>query len=90
MWGDFALTALTLVDASLPPIPPTLQISLVSSKAAQLYWPTNSTGFTIQQNTDLGTTNWISMTNVVNVVGTNNQVRLSPLIGNVFFRLVHH
>jgi hypothetical protein len=88
MWGDFALTQLTLVDASVI-VQPTLQISLTSSNYVRLNWPTNSTGFTLQQNSVVGTTNWVDATNSVNVVATNNQVILPALTVNNFFRLYH-
>ncbi len=87
LWIDFALTGLTLVDASLPP--PTLRISLTSSNYFRLSWPTNSTGFTVQQNSNLGTTNWVSATNAVSIVGTNNQGMRPRLTGTSFFRLHH-
>lgn len=90
LWVDFALMSLTVVDASLPPPPPpTLQISLVSANAVQLDWPTNSAGFTLQQNSDLGSTNWVTYAGTITVVDTNYQATISTQTGSGFFRLNH-
>ena len=87
---DYALMSLTVVDASLPPPPlPTLQIATTGLNSIQLSWPTNSPGFTLQQNSNLGTTNWVNATNSVSIVDTNNEVTITPLLGNGFFRLVY-
>jgi len=43
----------------------------------------------LQQNSDLGTTNWVNVTNAANFVGGQNQVLIPPLAGNGFFRLYH-
>ncbi len=54
LWMDFALTALTLVDASAPdPLPPTLLISLTSSNLVRLYWQTQTSGYSVQSSPDL-------------------------------------
>jgi len=87
---DYALMSLTVVDASRPPpAPPTLQISTTTSNSINLYWPTNFTGFTLQQNSDLATTNWVDTTNTVSIAATNNQVIIAPVNGGSFFRLLH-
>ncbi|MBI3852010.1 MAG: putative Ig domain-containing protein [Verrucomicrobia bacterium] len=67
---------------------PWLSVSMPQSNAMALTWPTNSSGFVLQQNFRLGTTNWNDVTNAVTVVGTNNQVILPPLAGNSFYRLM--
>jgi hypothetical protein len=54
-----------------------------------LTWPTNETSTVIQQNSDLSTTNWMNVTDVPTVVGTNNQITISTLSGAAhFFRLM--
>ena len=55
--------------------------------ALALIWPTNFSGFQLQQNSDLGSTNWVSATNVVSIVGTNYQATDSTASGTRFFRL---
>lgn len=90
IYVDFALMNFTAVDASLPPpSPPMLDISPVSADTLVCSWPTNATGFVLQQKNDLTATNWMAVTNVVNVVDTNHQVTISPVAGNGFFRLMH-
>jgi len=84
---DYALMSLTVVDASLPP--PALQISMTGSNSVRLSWPTNSTGFALQRNSDLGTTNWVDTTGNVMIAGTKNQVIIASQSGNSFFRLLH-
>jgi hypothetical protein len=67
---------------------PRLSYSVPQPGTLALTWSTNATGFVVQQNTDLSTQNWVTATNAINVVGTNNQVNVSPLTGTRFFRLV--
>ena len=54
-----------------------------------LAWPYPFSGYVLQQNTDLGTTNWVDTTNTVNFIGGRNQVTLPPPAGDDFFRLMH-
>ena len=87
MWGDFALTQLTLVDASVIP-QPTLHIARTSLDSVQVDWPTNTTVFTLQQTTNLATGNWSTVTNAISVVGRNNQA-IVPVSGSaLYFRLL--
>jgi hypothetical protein len=85
MWGDFALTQLTLVDASLPP--PVLQMTRSSANSLQLTWPTNYSGCVLQQNASLRTTNWVGASEAVSNVGANYQVTITTTNGPRFFRL---
>ena len=73
--------------ANFVPMPP-LSFSQPQPGALAFTWPTNYASLSLQQNTNLGTTNWVAVTNAVTVVGTNNRVSTSPLIGNRFFRLI--
>jgi len=66
---------------------PLLRIVLTRTNAIVVAWPAPSTGFSLQQNGVLGTTNWTSVPNPVNVVGSENQVIVSPPTGNRFYRL---
>ena len=69
-------------------IHPTLSIVL-SDGAIVVSWPTSSFTFRLQQTSDLTTTNWSTVSNIVNVVGDQNLVILSPSASNSFFRLVY-
>lgn len=85
LWMDFALTALTLVDASDPPV---LQISLTSSNYINLSWSTNCAGYFLQQNFGLDAISWVDVTNSVRAVGTNNLASIPVTNGISFYRLI--
>lgn len=50
-------------------------------------WAWSSSGFVLQQNSDLTTTNWITLTNAPAVTNWKNQLLVSPGAGNKFYRL---
>jgi uncharacterized repeat protein (TIGR03803 family) len=52
-----------------------------------LSWPSPSTGFVLQQNSNLSTTNWTNSTFLINDNGTTKSASNSPATGNLFFRL---
>lgn len=54
-----------------------------------LSWPAGATGWVLQESPDLSPASWLDSTRTVNVVGSENQVTVSPLIGKRFFRLNH-
>ncbi len=78
-----------ILAAIQSPGAPLLRVGLTSSNTVVVAWPAPSTGFSLQQNSALGTTNWSSTTNGIVVVGSENQVIVAPPIGNRFYRLVH-
>jgi hypothetical protein len=88
--GNYSLTGgfWSLLSVIQTPGSPTLRIFLTSSNTAVIAWPTGSTTFRLQLNTDLGTSNW-GATPAPIVVGSENQVVISPPVGKEFFRLVN-
>ena len=52
-------------------------------------WPSAATGYVMQTNTDLTTTNWGDYTGPVNSAGGINSVSLNKSTGSLFFRLKH-
>ena len=54
-----------------------------------LAWPTNFPGYTLQQNTDLNTANWVAALEAVSPAGTNYQSTIQTTNGPRFFRLQH-
>jgi hypothetical protein len=50
-------------------------------------WPTNATGFGLQQSSAPGSQNWVGVTNPVSVVNALNQVSVSPTNWANFYRL---
>lgn len=87
--GNYSLTGgfWSLLSVLQTPGAPTLRIFLTTTNTAVIAWPTASTGFTLIQNTNIGTTNWAAVGNPVNVVGSENQVIIAPPTGAKFFRL---
>lgn len=57
--------------------------------ALLLAWPTNFSGFTLQRNSDLNTTNWTTATEGVHSLGSNYQATILTTNGPRFFRLLH-
>lgn len=67
-------------------LPPVLTIA-VSGNDVLVSWSITYADFALQRNDDLTTTNWIDVTNSVNVVGGENQVLISAPAGDDFYRL---
>jgi hypothetical protein len=67
---------------------PQLSIGAGPGNTLVITWPTNFAGFALQRNPDLNPANWVTSPDPVTVVGTNNQVNLSPTGGSGFFRLL--
>ncbi|HEV2209961.1 MAG TPA: hypothetical protein VG167_14365 [Verrucomicrobiae bacterium] len=77
-WHGFLATLAT---------PPQLAITKAGG-AVKISWPYPSTGWSLQQNADFGTTNWVASTGVSND-GTNNLLTVALPSGTKFFRLTH-
>jgi len=56
--------------------------------ALLLAWPTNSSGYTLQQNINLNTANWTTAAETVSTAGTNYQAAIQTTNGPRFFRLI--
>jgi len=78
----------SLVSVVQVPGVPILSIARLGGGGIQLSWPDAATNtYTLQQNANLGTTNWVtSGFSVGNANGTNTVVISSP-VGRLFFRL---
>jgi DNA/RNA endonuclease G (NUC1) len=83
--GGLATSAINFTDTSLP----VLNIVASGTNTILISWPAPATGFALQQNLDLTTAGWSSVTNAVNSVGGLNQIVLPLMSGNSFFRLVN-
>ena len=88
--GNFSLTGgfWSLLSVVQTPGAPTLKIFLTTTNTAVVYWPSPSTSFTLQQNTYVGSTNWIAPSETVNDNGTNKFIIVNPPAGNRFYRLI--
>jgi hypothetical protein len=67
---------------------PLLTIARTTTNTVAVSWPSPSTGFTLQQNADLATTNWTPVGTAPADDGTTRTVIVNPPAGNRFYRLV--
>jgi len=67
---------------------PRLTISLTATNTVLISWPSPYSGFALQQNSNLSTTNWVTLTNTPITIGSQNQVTMPPPTGNQFYRLM--
>jgi len=66
---------------------PVLSIESTATNSVIIRWPSPLTGWTLQQNGDLNTTNWTDVPMQPTDDGTNKSVVVSPPVGNNFYRL---
>ena len=86
--GNYSLTGgFWALFAVQSPGAPLLTITLTSTNTAMVYWPSPSTGFNLQQNINLATTNWVAVTNTITDNGTIKFIIVNPPTGNRFYRL---
>lgn len=85
LYVDFALTALTAVDASPPP--PALEAGKTTAQALELSWPADPAGYLPESAGDLGVGGWTPVTSPVLIVGDRAVVRLEATAAVQFFRL---
>jgi hypothetical protein len=78
----------SIIAAVQTPGAPTLRIFGTTTNTIIVAWPAPSTGFTLQQQISLATTNWVNVTNMPTVVGSENVVTVSLQAGNRFYRLI--
>ena len=88
-WGGFSLTggfwSLFAVQSADAPL---LSIQFTSASIVVVSWPSPSTGFALQENSDLISTNWVNAPQAVSDNGTNKFITVSPPAGHRFYRLV--
>jgi hypothetical protein len=86
--GNFSVTGgFWSLFAVQTPGAPVLSILLTSTNSAMVYWPSPSTGFNLQQHTNLATTNWVAVSQTVSNNGTINFIIVNPPAGNRYYRL---
>ena len=87
-----AVRTSSLVELYTLQTTPTPSLAITpSSTNALLSWTIPSTDFTLEQNSDLTTTNWTDVPTppVLNLTNLQNQVIVVPTNCNTFFRLKH-
>src|SRR5258708_2774346 len=65
---------------------PTLTVTH-SGNSVKVLWPSSSTGFVLQQNSDLSTGSWGTSGFTISDDGTNKSITITSPTGNLFFRL---
>ena len=76
----------TLTPTNITPIAPVLNIERTGPNSVVLF-SVAPDDWHLQQNFNLATTNWVGVTNPVNVIDGSNEVTITPLTSNQFFRL---
>lgn len=86
--GNYALTggfwsaSVTVQTASWP------ELTIAASpRAVTILWPSNYSGFSLQQTFSLSQPNWTPVSLTVATSGTNQSVTVAPPLGAVFYRL---
>jgi hypothetical protein len=87
--GSYSLSGgfWSLLSVVQTPGSPSLSITLTTTNTALVSWPSPSTGFAIQQNGDLNTSNWTAPPEAITDNGTNKFILVSPPAGNRYYRL---
>lgn len=75
-----------IVAAVPTPGAPLLSIFRTATNTVVVSWPSPSTGFNLQVNGDLSTSNWVSAGAPIDN-GTNKVLIVNPPVGNRFYRL---
>lgn len=86
--GSYSLSGgFWMLAAVQTPGAPLLTIFLTSTNTAVVWWASPSTGWNLQQNTNLITTNWIAPLESITDDGTKKFIIVNPPTGNQFYRL---
>jgi hypothetical protein len=80
-----ALVANFVPDAAAPP---RLSFTRFGADTLVITWPTNRTGFVLQQNAVPESAGWVPVGAATTTAGTNHQVAITPLSGNAFYRAI--
>jgi uncharacterized repeat protein (TIGR03803 family) len=83
--GNGSVFALGLPGAQASAL--SLSVAFSSGNAVVISWPSPSTGFVLQQNTNVEATNWTTSGFTISDDGTNKSITISPAAGYLFFRL---
>ena len=75
------------VGAVLGSAGPQLGALRTTTNSVLVYWPSPSTGFNLQQDTNLRTTNWTAPPETIRDNATNRYIVVTPPTANRFFRL---
>lgn len=86
--GQYSLTGgFWAVYAVQTPGAPLLGVFRTPTNTVAVSWPSPSTDWELEQNSDLNTTNWVLSPDTIYNDGTNKFIIVSPPNGNCFYRL---
>ncbi len=88
LYGGSGWQVFSLTPAGTPPPPSSPSLSILRNAGGlRIVWPS---GYSLQQNASLTTTNWTSFSGTVTDDGTNKSASLGSPVGKMFFRLSSH
>jgi hypothetical protein len=87
--GNFTLTGgfWSFLSVVQTPGAPALNIALTTTNTALIWWPSPSSGWTLLQNTNLATTNWVAAPETVQDNGSIKFIIVNPPTAQRFYRL---
>jgi hypothetical protein len=87
--GQYSLTGgFWALYAVQSPGAPRLSIARTTTNTVAVFWPSPSSGWTLQQNTNsVSSVNWSNVTATIQDDGTTKMLIVNPPIGNRFYRL---
>ena len=89
--GNYSLTGgfWSLISAVQTPGAPLLAIARTTTNTVVVSWPSPSTGFTLQQNTNgIATANWSNVVSAPADDGTTKTCVVNPPLGKCYYRLI--
>jgi hypothetical protein len=88
--GNFSLVGGFWSFLSVVPTPgaPQLTVGLTATNTAVVSWPSPSTGWRLQQNTDPSTTGWVPPSENIFDDGVQRSIVGRPLTNRCFYRLI--
>ena len=86
--GNYSVTGgfWSLISAVQMPGLPNLLIVPNGPNSVKILWP-NTGSYTLQQNGNLATTNWVTSSYSITTASGTNSITITPPTGNLFFRL---
>jgi hypothetical protein len=88
--GNYSVTGgFWAIYAVSSPGAPALNIAVTLTNTLIISWPSPSTGFGLQQNSDLTGTVWVTPSETMNDDGIHRFIVVIPSPGNRFYRLQH-
>ena len=85
--GIPSTASLLEISAPVATSQPVLVMEKSAPASVRLHWPTNVSGFTLQSNTNLATTNWTTVSPLPGPTGTNIVLTNLPAGDQRFYRL---